>query len=232
MIEEKYKYNKNNIRNENGELYKYVTNEVLEEIKNHKDYTFKNNKWKYIGNLNYTNKKYKMHLLACKAYASWASQGDRCNNKNRISYKWYKKSFRLWDSRTFINWWINEFFKREKWICPVVSRFEDKGNYELGNCCLEEKSENAKKVKMTKGRLKGLKIGAKNNAKKVRLINIKDHNDILEFYSAAEAGRSLKGNRHIVKNAILQQINIIYNNKKYKPKYINNKVKNNKDKKE
>jgi len=146
----KYKYNKLGLKNEKGELYKYVTNEVLEEIKNHPDYVFENGKWKYIGILDCRKN---IHWLIRKAYRSWLAQGNRCNNPNDVAYKYYggkdKPVKRIWNSRIMVNFWINEFFKRKYWIYPVLSRFKDKGDYKLGNCILEENIENISKIKST-----------------------------------------------------------------------------------
>jgi len=71
--------------------FKYITYLIFEEIKNHPDYIFENNKWKYIGKLGiHLIEKYKIHWLAYKAYKDWCGQGARTTNKNCISYKYYK----------------------------------------------------------------------------------------------------------------------------------------------
>jgi len=219
--EKKYKYNKTGLKNQKGKLYKYNTKLILEEIKNHPVYIFENGKWKYI---NLTNIK-DIHWLAKKAYQSWVGQGTRCNNPNpnNKSYQYYgaKGVKRIWSSRECVNFWINEFFKRKAWITPVVSRIEDKGNYELGNCELKENTENVSEQKVTYNRI----IACRKNyltsfAKKVKLTNINNPNDILKFISGREASRQLGKYEAFIKYSIKTNKIIIYKGKKYKPEYI------------
>jgi len=207
--------------------FKYITYLIFEEIKNHPDYIFENNKWKYIGKLGiHLIEKYKIHWLAYKAYKDWCGQGARTTNKNCISYKYYKSknSKRIWDSRTSINWWINEFFKREGWNCPCVCRKGDKGNYEIDNVDLKEKSENNSEKEITdKIRNKAREVSKENfknfrgwNRKKFKIINIDNLNENYIFNSSFEAGKFLNKNPGIIRYKALQNKILKVNNKRYK----------------
>jgi len=164
-----------------------------------------------------------MHWLARKAYISWMDQGKRCNNINNIAYKYYGANGvkRIWSNINCINFWINEFFKREGWNKPIVSRNEDNGNYELGNVILEEHSKGVAKIKITKKMRESAKnVSIRTRSKRVKLTNIKNPTDIIEFYSSSEASRQLDKCKNYVIEAIRIGRMVIYNYKKYKPEYI------------
>jgi len=217
-------------------IYKYNTKEILKEINNCEDYYWNNkkSKWEYKGILNIGNKKYKiMHWLAKKAYCSWICQGIRCNNKNNCHTKYYydKGIKRIWDNRTCINFWINEFFKRDGWNKPVMTRKNDVGNYCENNCELKEHIENNKEIKITEKRRKIFSIygiingainGAKTTSKNIKLININNKDDIIYFSSINDGGLKLNKSKNYLRYFIKNNKLVYINNKYYKIKIIFN----------
>jgi len=127
---------------------------VLRELKYSKDYVEQDGSWLYIGKLT-KHKNENKNKVAYKAYRMWGKQGERCYNPHNCSFKYYgiKKIKRIWKSREFINWFIEQILSRESWEYPVVSRKKDKGDYSIRNCELLERSENSTNV--TKARKKG-----------------------------------------------------------------------------
>ncbi len=83
-----------------------------------------------------------------RAYTSWMNQGCRCSNPNDSSYPWYGQLGikREWSSRECVNWYLREYAKRNSWDDPVVSRINDKGNYNSMNCVLKERLENLMEI--------------------------------------------------------------------------------------
>lgn len=203
-----------------------ITKDVLKEIKNHKDYVYDNNskQWKYIGSIGVVIKN--GHWLMYKAYLSWLEQGRRCNNKNDEGYKKYGKKGikRIWDSKTCINFYINELLTRKEWHDPVMSRNNDIGNYILGNCKLLERVENAKLIKITEKMRKSARKNAKlmglKNRKKIILININDHKDKIFFNSTRECDRYFNWYLHKTAKATRNKQLLTINNKKYRPSYV------------
>jgi len=208
--------------------YKYFTKEILEEIKNHQDYYWneKDGQYKYIGILG-RNTKYKIHWLAEKAYYSLCCQRSRCNNPNDDSYIYYGGKcppIKCNYSSTidFINWWINEFLKRDKWETPCTSRFDDKGDYQLDNIELIEKGENSSKIKCTDKQRNAARINGLKTSKKCILINIINKNDKIIFDSAIKGSCFLNRNKNYLTNAIRKLHKIKYNNKIYRCFYLEN----------
>ena len=86
----------------------------------------------------------KMNDIEKRAYKSWKDQGQRCSNKNNPRYYCYGAVGikREYCAREFIWWYVNEFYKRDKWIRPNVDRIDPKKNYSFDNIRLIECSEN------------------------------------------------------------------------------------------
>lgn len=116
-------------------------NEILEILREDPSmYENSIGEWFYEGPIS----KEASNNLALKAYRIWCTQGDRCNNSNDKAYKNYgaKGVKRIWNSRFFINWYINQLLKRDQWNKPSVSRNKDLGDYDYLNCELIELGEN------------------------------------------------------------------------------------------
>lgn len=130
---------------------------VLKELEESEDYEKIGGNWFYTGKLTKIKNKTR-NSLAYKAYRLWGKQGERCYNPNNCSYVYYgvKNIKRVWNSREFINWFLNNILSRENWEDPVVSRKKDEGDYFSENCELLERSENSKKVKKARKKIKNL----------------------------------------------------------------------------
>lgn len=104
--------------------------------------------WYYGGLLNKRNP----NKLISNAYRIWCDQGDRCNNRNSKAFKDYgaKNIQRIWTSREFVDWYVNELLKKDYWDFPHVSRIRDEGNYSLDNCFIQERLDNIKEMHINK----------------------------------------------------------------------------------
>ena len=196
----------------------YITENIKKEILIHKDYIYdtKYKKFTYVGILSGKQ----MHWLANKFYWIWKAEGDRCNNENNISYKWYgnNKIKRVWTSRECIDWGINELFTRDIWhkrFC--ISRKQDLGNYELGNIKLLEARENSIDVKKVP---KNLLLGPIAVSKAVKLIKVNDKRIIKIFKSASAASRFCDKCVSSVRNTISSNGLISRNEEWWKPEYL------------
>lgn len=95
----------------------------------------------YEGSLNGST----MRGKVLRAYKTWQTQRQRCNNPNATSYEfWGAKGIQVeYSSREFIGWYL-ENISNKKFKSPVVSRIDHSKNYSLENVRMEERSENSK----------------------------------------------------------------------------------------
>lgn len=137
---------------------KLITKDIEKEISKNSNYEYSKGQWHYVGPIT----KKDMHWLAYHAYKIWESQGERCEDKNHKSYPDYGKIGvkRIWSGKDCIDLYLKEFFKRESWTTPTISRNEDKGNYTTDNVKLIEFSENSEEARAAvKKAMRSIKAG-------------------------------------------------------------------------
>jgi len=196
--------------------------EALEkELFNNSCYIFKNGIWKYIGNRGNRLEK-PMHFIAKRSYQSWIDQGKRCTNPKNQDYKYYgaKEVKRIWTAKECIDWYINELLKRNKWICPVISRLGDIGDYKTGNVKLIETTENTIERKMTENRRKAAVKNGRKVSKPLKAYNIINADDVCYFNSIIEASIYFKKGYSNFSKCIYKKSLIKYKNKKYRVDFV------------
>ena len=180
---------------------------LVKDYTSNKHFSFINGVWVYDGPRG--GSKCKRHPIIYRSYKSWENQRRRCNSPNHNMYDHYgKKGVKvIWSAYDCINWYINEILTRDFWIKPVVSRMGDIGNYEISNCRLIEDSENLKQEDRS--------TMSKLLRRSVKMINVADQNDIMEFDSAKEASLFIKKNKRYIDGVINGNYLATYNNQKY-----------------
>lgn len=124
---------------------------ILEEYNSDNRYLFRSHRWEYVGGIGMFDK-HIMPPLAKKFYNIWKGQGSRCGNPSYHAYKKYGGSGvrRIYSSRAFICWCLNEILKRDVWYEVTIARFRDSGDYAFKNIKIIEKSENSAEITTTK----------------------------------------------------------------------------------
>lgn len=81
-----------------------------------------------------------------KGFKSWVDQKQRCSNPNDPRYKYSgERGIQVeYSSYEFVLWFKEQWFKKDKWNRPNVSRINHAKNYSFENIELLECSENSK----------------------------------------------------------------------------------------
>jgi hypothetical protein len=170
-----------------------------------------------------------INKLKKRAIAIWYGEKSRCNKINNPEYKYYggRGIKCVWTMKECIAFYIKEYAKRDNWKQPCIARFNDNGNYELGNVKLIERSENSAEIKRTPAMIQASKRNANfarkflnidKLKKKVILIN---NYSVIEFESIVECAKELDvTNCSTISARIKRKTNVKYNDDVFNIEYF------------